>query len=247
MNQRGHILIADDEETFLLATADLLRAEGYACDCVSDASDALRLLRSDHYDVLIADIRMPGNPELELVKVLSEEFGGLPVILVTGYPSVDSAIKSVELPVTAYLLKPVDLPELMRQVDTAAQRGRYRSALLRSRTRLSVWQQELESLQDQLTVKADSHTEQAILASYIDVTLQNILTGLGDLHAIAKHLAGDQHSDHTCKLTNCPRTQTLSAAIDDTIVTLEKTKRSFKSKDLGDLRRRLQEVLGNIK
>ncbi len=82
MNERGRILIADDEETFLLSTIDLLRREGYECDGVKDAEAAVEVLSNKAFDLLVSDIRMPGNMELELI----ESVKGLSVIIVTGYP-----------------------------------------------------------------------------------------------------------------------------------------------------------------
>jgi DNA-binding response OmpR family regulator len=66
----GRILLADDEKNFLEAHADLLREEGYVCDCAADADTAKKLLMRSEYDLLIADIKMPGNNELELIESL---------------------------------------------------------------------------------------------------------------------------------------------------------------------------------
>ena len=94
MSELGRILIADDEETFLMSTADLLRNEGFECDCAPDATSAAQMLRSGDHDLLIADIKMPGNFELEFIRDLPQIAEGLPVILVTGYPTLDTAIQS---------------------------------------------------------------------------------------------------------------------------------------------------------
>jgi CheY-like chemotaxis protein len=61
MTTRGRILLADDEETFLHATADLLRREGYECETVPDAPSALAKVKGSPYDLLISDLEMPGN------------------------------------------------------------------------------------------------------------------------------------------------------------------------------------------
>lgn len=108
MTNSGQILIADDDETFLLATADLLRREGYLCNCASDAKTVTEMLRSARYDLLITDINMPGNTNLELIKELSEIVDGMPVILVTGEPSLAHSIQSVQPPVVTCLFKPFD-------------------------------------------------------------------------------------------------------------------------------------------
>ena len=95
MESHGQLLLADDEEIFLQSTADLLRLEGFSVDCAKDAHEAARLLREFRYDVLISDIRMPGNLDLALVHGISEPNAGIPVILMTGYPSAPTAIQAI--------------------------------------------------------------------------------------------------------------------------------------------------------
>ncbi|MFL5520546.1 MAG: response regulator, partial [Gemmatimonadales bacterium] len=101
--ESGRILFADDEATFLKATADLLRREGYEVDEVPDGACAMEKVAAGPYDLLITDLEMPGNSDLQLVRAIAEKSGGLPVIILTGYPSVRSAVASIELPVAAYL------------------------------------------------------------------------------------------------------------------------------------------------
>ena len=108
MAERGHFLLVDDEETFLYSTAELLRREGYGCDCAPDSATATTMLGNNSYDLLIADIKMPGNAELEFIKALPRIADGIPVILVTAYPTLMTAIQSIQLRVAAYLVKPID-------------------------------------------------------------------------------------------------------------------------------------------
>ena len=117
--RRGRILIADDEESVLLSTADLLRIEGYDCNCALDAKTAFEKLRKNKYDLLIADIKMQGNSDLQLIKKLPESAHGMPVILVTGYPSLSSAVQSIKLPVVGYLIKPFEFSELLMVAQSA--------------------------------------------------------------------------------------------------------------------------------
>src|ERR1700741_5363351 len=117
---KGRILLADDEPTFKLATADLLRPEGYECQTVPDGlAAAAELNTGQQYDLLIADIRMPGNEALELIKHLSQIAEGLPVILVTAYPDAAMALRSADLPVLSYLVKPVNFAQLLQLVTRA--------------------------------------------------------------------------------------------------------------------------------
>ncbi len=131
MVEPRRILIADDEETFLYSTADILRREGYDCSCASDARAATEMLRKESYDLLIADIKMQGNADLEFIKALPRIADGMPVILVTGYPSLNSAIESIQLPVVAYLVKPFELNELLVRVkDVITGKGLFKTRRL---------------------------------------------------------------------------------------------------------------------
>jgi len=114
--QTGKILIADDDATFSLATADLLRREGYECYCAPDAMIAIQTLKSEKFDLLISDINMPGNNELELIKKLTVIAEELPVILVTGGIPPDSQIQSLKHPVPTCLNKPFDFEILLMHV-----------------------------------------------------------------------------------------------------------------------------------
>ena len=120
------ILLADDDDTFLRSTADLLRREGYECDCVSDAVAGIAKLQNNEYDLLIADIKMPGNADLELIRRVPKIAEETSVILVTGYPSQRTAIEAVRLSVVDYLVKPFELEELLEIIRTL---GKTKNAL----------------------------------------------------------------------------------------------------------------------
>ena len=123
MSQPLRLLLADDEETFLRATAELLRDAGYHCDMASDGCQAFDMLLANRYDLLIADLQMAGNMNFELLEKVELIAPGMPVITVTGYPSLASAIRAVELPVVAYLVKPFDFDELLDRITRAIRRA----------------------------------------------------------------------------------------------------------------------------
>ena len=95
-DQTSKILIADDNETLLLVTADLLRQEGYECYYAPEAMTAIDTLKSVKFDLLISDVNMPGNTGLELIKRLREVAAGMPVILITGGPLSDTQSQSLK-------------------------------------------------------------------------------------------------------------------------------------------------------
>lgn len=123
MSKLGRIIITDDEETFLESTADLLREEGYECDCALTGQSAIEWLGKKKYDLMIADIKMPGNYEMELIKELPQIAAGLMAILVTGYPSIETASLATRLPVAGYLIKPIKFDELLELVHQSVARA----------------------------------------------------------------------------------------------------------------------------
>lgn len=235
---RGSILMADDEEVFLDATADLLRREGYRCDTVADGDAAIARVGAESYDLLISDLEMPGNADLALIRKVAEVSGGLPVIVLTGYPSVRSAVACIELPVAAYLTKPVAFPLLLEKVAAAVARFRSYQAMQRTEQRLQEWRQEVGTMAQEGAGSS--------LDVFLALTLRNVMGSLTDLEQLSRALSQRQVDAHPCQLMNCPRGSQLTAAVKETIATLETTKGAFKSKTLGDLRQRLELLIDHV-
>ncbi len=110
------ILIADDEPLYLQTTGQLLRRAGFECECVSDGSTALEKLRTEPFDLILSDLNMPGNLRLELLKQGRRHWPHIPLIVITGVPSLPTAIESVRLGISDYLLKPVRYEDLLASV-----------------------------------------------------------------------------------------------------------------------------------
>jgi DNA-binding response OmpR family regulator len=241
---KGRILLADDEATFLNATADLLRRESFECVTVADGAAALAQVKSGEFDLLITDLEMPGNSNLDLVRQIAETSGGLPVIVLTGFPSVRSAVACIELPVAAYLVKPVAFPELLSRVETSVARFRSYRALESAERRLRDWRREFEN------VSSVHRTGSPLAAPAIDVflslTLRNVMGSLVDLDQLGRALSGRAVDENPCQLMNCPRGAQLVAAVRETVQVLEETKSAFKSKALGELRHRLELLLQHV-
>jgi DNA-binding response OmpR family regulator len=236
----GRILLADDDRTFSLATADLLRKQGFECEAVADGATALARATEQQFDLLITDLEMPGNADLELVRSISERVGGLPVIILTGYASVRSAIASVELPVAAYLTKPVEFPVLLEKAQAAVTRFRAYQAMHHAESRLKEFREEFA----QASV-APVPTGSSPVDVFLTLTLRNVMGSLTDLEQLGKALSQQPVSAHPCQLLNCPRGSQLRDAVVETVRVLEETKGAFKSKTLGDLRHRLELMLAH--
>jgi DNA-binding response OmpR family regulator len=242
MTERNRILIADDEETFLEAHADLLRDEGYDCDCAKDAASAKVMLRQNRYDLLIADIKMPGNEELAFVEALPAIAEGLPVILVTGYPTLNTAIKSTRLAVAGYMLKPLPIDDFLKLVRQSIIRHETYRMFEESRNRLRTLQIELGAFEN-LKKPAPANSPRIDAEVFLHYTIKNILASLVDLKDLAQALAQNKPKQQVCQLFNCPRHAELTEAIRGAVVVMEKTKTSFKSKELAALRVNLENVL----
>ena len=115
----ARILIADDEPLFLRTTAALLRKAGYQCTTASSGHAALETLAREPFDLVLSDLNMPGNLRLELLQEGREKWPDVPLIVITGAPSLPSAIESVRLGITDYLLKPVKYEDLLSAVRRA--------------------------------------------------------------------------------------------------------------------------------
>lgn len=240
MNAEFRILFADDEETFLYSTCELLRRAGYRCDSALDTQAARGLLQQHRYDLVIADLKMPGNHELQFARQLAQLSDALSIILVTGHPSLSSAIESLELPVVAYLIKPFAFQELLAKVRTASERSRVRRVVDLEITRLKEYRRDLSEVQtslDEFPRTSPTHSLQAL----VGLTLRTVAEGLSNLHNLVQQskVGGSDGKSSPAM----PRE--LEQALHDAVATLERTKSAFKSKELGELRKRLEVLLKN--
>lgn len=241
------ILLADDEETFRRATARLFEQEGYRCDCAEDSTEAGRLLTKEH-DVLISDIRMPGNMQFEFLRDVRNRFPMLPIVLVTGYPSVQTAVESLRLSFTDYLLKPVDWPDLRRAVGEAIKK----TTMLRMTEAVREEAKQLVSSLEQLhqnIPSSGSGSNPSELAWPLDTYLSQSFTQMALLSNRIRSVLTRQFHNHTeaptdvCRMMECPRLNVYREALEGTVEVLAKTKHSFRSKDLGLLREKIEQLL----
>lgn len=111
------ILVADDDASFRDALCAALQDAGYETEGVGSAGAGETRLNDGGVDLVVADIEMPGNRQLEFLQKLKLRQPPVPVIIVTGHPTLDTAVTAVRLPVTAYLTKPVDHAELLVEIE----------------------------------------------------------------------------------------------------------------------------------
>jgi EAL domain-containing protein (putative c-di-GMP-specific phosphodiesterase class I) len=124
--KKADVLLVDDDKLVLRALERSLRAGGYTVYAVDDSQTAIREAMSNAYDVIVSDINMPGLSGIELVDVLRSYGSEIPVILVTGNPTIDTAQYAVELGVLQYITKPVTRDVLTRAVQRGMLEARKR-------------------------------------------------------------------------------------------------------------------------
>jgi len=235
----GRILIADDEESFLRSLAVLLQREGYTCDCATNACEAIQRMEAETYDLLISDIRMPGNNDLALVRDCPARNAGIPVILATGYPSMPTALQAMQLPVLAYLVKPLDFEELLSHVRRGVAFRQVASTMAASTRLLETWVGDMKTLRATFQASPQA-TAQGTLHGALAMAMGNIAATLSDLQTLFKLSAGLDGGRSECAVQQCPRVSALEQAIQESIEVLEATKDSFQSRKLRDLRLKLE-------
>ncbi|MBC8552874.1 MAG: response regulator [Candidatus Brocadiales bacterium] len=246
MTTNGRIIIADDEEFFLRTTIELLSKEGYECSHAHDAESALEKLKTSEFDLLISDIHMPGNSELELVNELQKIAEGMPVILMTGNPSLETATKSIQLPVAAYMTKPLDFEMLLKHVKNSITNYRTYCSIQNTSQQLQEWQKDLDSIREVVSNSLEN-TSSIPINTFFKLTFRNIAKSMLDLEHLIEGLDSNSKEQYACNLLDCPSLTKMKSGLTETMEVLEKTKESFKSKDLARLREKLDTMVKEVK
>jgi DNA-binding NtrC family response regulator len=110
------ILIAEDEDITLKHLLNALKKEGYEAFGTGNGFDALRMIEADHFDLLIADIKMPGMTGIELLEKIKERQLESDVIIITGFGSIGSVVDAMKKGAYDYITKPFNLDELLLKV-----------------------------------------------------------------------------------------------------------------------------------
>ena len=110
---RMRVLVVDDEASIRDLLSKTLALAEYDVDTAPDGATALDRMRTYSYDLLIADLKMPGMDGLTLIKQAKRLKSDLPVIIITGYSTESSAIEAVNLGVDGDLTKPFRVPQVL--------------------------------------------------------------------------------------------------------------------------------------
>jgi len=142
MKNKHRILIVDDEKVMIEVLTDLLPEDKYDIDSASTGTEALSKLDSEKYNLLIQDIMLPDINGLDILKTVNKKYKNLPVIMMTAFSSVETAVKAMKMGAREYVTKPFNNDEVLLQVKRALEHQKLKqdyNALLSERDgRLSI-------------------------------------------------------------------------------------------------------------
>lgn len=125
MSDKASILIVDDEE--IVRLSHLRTLAGTHCDAQTawDGPEALRAMERHPFDVVLLDLRMPGQDGMAVLRTIKQRWPESEVVVITGYPSLETAKEAVRLGAYTYLAKPVSPDEVVRVASGAATHKRW--------------------------------------------------------------------------------------------------------------------------
>lgn len=118
-NKEWNVLLVDDEVEFITTLAERLELRGITPRITHDGQSALKAVAENEPRILVLDIMMPGMNGLEVLQRVREEYPAIQVILLTGQGKTRDGIEGMRLGAFAYLMKPLDLEDLMRTMNEA--------------------------------------------------------------------------------------------------------------------------------
>ena len=125
MSDRPNILIVDDEEVVRRSYSRVLSGAHCHTESAVNGDEALRALARAAFDVVLLDLRMPGQDGITVLKAIKQRWPESEVVVITGYPSVETAKEAVRLGACEYLAKPVDPDVVIHATRGAVLRKRW--------------------------------------------------------------------------------------------------------------------------
>ena len=119
MQAKRKIMIVDDDLAFRVATLALLEDHGYAVTIGTNGEEAKQELAEQNYDLVLSDLVMPGINGIELLQHIKSNYPGVPVIMVTGFASIGTAVEAMRIGARDYVTKPCDNNELLIKIQRA--------------------------------------------------------------------------------------------------------------------------------
>jgi DNA-binding NtrC family response regulator len=125
MCAKSNVLIVDDDEVVRLSHLRSLKSVSCAAEAVDGGEDALRLMEMQKFDVVLLDLRMPGMDGMTVLRTIKQKWPASEVVVITGYPTLETAKEAVRLGASDYLAKPVGPVEVINATSAAITRKKW--------------------------------------------------------------------------------------------------------------------------
>jgi len=117
------ILIVDDELKMCQSLGELLKERGFTTAHCTDASRVPQMLKSRQFELMVLDIRMPGISGIDVLRNLRASDPSLPVVMITGFPSIEVTVQAMKYGAANLFVKPLDIGELVREIQVLTGQG----------------------------------------------------------------------------------------------------------------------------
>lgn len=138
-----NILLVDDDQNFLSVAKKRLAKRGHTVQTASNGSEVFEKLQAKSIHVVVLDVKMPGMSGIEILKEIKRNFPLVQVIMLTGVPTVGCAADSLKVGALNYLIKPVDIEELLQKIKEAHEQGQRLEQKIRN-TQIMVLEQNIQ-------------------------------------------------------------------------------------------------------
>ncbi|MFH1942087.1 MAG: response regulator [bacterium] len=123
------ILVVEDDEDIRDLLTETLKKWGYEPVLAENGKVGLDKFQTDSFSLVITDIRMPAMDGLTMLKTMKKTDSKIPIIVITGYPSVDSAVESLVEGADHYLVKPINMNDLQAKIKKSFEKRKMQKAL----------------------------------------------------------------------------------------------------------------------
>ncbi len=117
MTEKSNILVVDDEEALRTVLSSELRNAGYEVNTASDGDEAISVVQTKKFDLILLDIKMPKVDGFEVLKFIKQNFPSIKVIMLTGFADLKNAIESKKHGAEDFVSKPYDLVDLLTTIE----------------------------------------------------------------------------------------------------------------------------------